>query len=842
MDEIRALLLGVGRFSSALQPGQEPPLGAEAWDPLEFVDEVLPSVTRSLSQLGYKTDCHRNPDVRAMRAAVEASLGSCRVIYAVTHGATDRMGDPTRVDAVPSCSTIGMGTNVSEWVSSAQTMRYPTLFLLDLCRSGRSARLPFLLQHAGRDTYAWVIAAAASDEAAYDGRFSVAAAEVLDELARTGLGTSPARPFVAFSVVARRIRQRVEAMPGVPQTVVATPLDQGLDDPLLPFFPNPNYREGSLQSAKESVAPAVRPFMDDLLDQGVSEAEHFVDRVGTHFAGRRPQLRKLAGWLDDEMSHSLTVVTGSPGAGKSALLGAVVCSAHPRLVEVIPQVRARLQAQEPDGCPSVVPRMAAVHARQRRLMEIINSIADQLRLSEPPHGWSADAIITAVSKLHERPVIVLDALDEAVDSSSIAKGLLLELAKAKYGRDHPRKDKPICWLLVGMRPWSNLRDLYEQAASHDGLIDLDAVGGAELQADLTAHLASRFADLPAYRPRTARAVRNKLATVVAARLIEETVGAPFGAFLVATIFARSLEKLRVAQTEDEATRLAESAPTDLPALLELDLASRAAPGAIRAVLTALAHAQGDGMPMEVASVLVPLFHTGPAEGLQRLADECRFYTRTTVDSDGTSLYRLFHQGLADYLCGVSEPGSAEGRCPDATAIIDRVLTSGLVGHDALTGARSWATAAPYLLRHVLSHAAAADGEFVKALLEDTDFLIHADPDQVLPYVLGGTTRGMTAAYADAFAERRPTTPEARRFLLTITVMQGGDAAVLRSLRSTMSRDSWQPYRVARLPSRGIVRSLSTTVQDGDLVTLIADIDNCVGLWQVNGTRRHILPL
>ncbi|MBR8642697.1 hypothetical protein KEF29_33720 [Streptomyces tuirus] len=144
---------------------------------------------------------------------------------------------------MPSCSTIGLGTNVSEWVSTAQTMRYPTLFLLDLCRSGRSARLPFLLQHAGRDTYAWVIAAAASDEAAYDGRFSVAAAEVLDELARTGLGTSTTRPYVAFSVVARRIRQRLEAMPGIPQTVVATPLDQGLDDPLLPFFPNPNYRE-----------------------------------------------------------------------------------------------------------------------------------------------------------------------------------------------------------------------------------------------------------------------------------------------------------------------------------------------------------------------------------------------------------------------------------------------------------------------------------------------------------------------------------------------------------------------------------------------------------------------
>ncbi|MFH8493974.1 NACHT and WD repeat domain-containing protein [Streptomyces coeruleorubidus] len=735
-----------------------------------------------------------------------------------------------------------MGTNVSEWVSTAQTMRYPTLFLLDLCRSGRSARLPFLLQHAGRDTYAWVIAAAASDEEAYDGRFSLATAEVLDELARTGLGTSTTRPYVAFSVVARRIRQRVEAMPGIPQTVVATPLDQGLDDPLLPFFPNPNYREDPLQAAKESVAAAIRPFMDDLLDQGAPDTEHFVDRAGTHFAGRRPQLRKLAAWLDDETSHGLAVVTGSPGVGKSALLGAVVCSAHPRLAEVIPYVRMRLQAQEPDGCPSVVSHMAAVHARQRRLREVIASIADQLRLSEPPHGWNADALISALSNLGERPVIVLDALDEAVDSASLAKDLLLKLATAKYGPKHPRKGQPVCWLLIGMRPWSNLRDLYDLAASHNGLIDLGAVGSAELQADLTAHLASRFADLPAYRPRTARLVRDKLASVVAARLIRETADAPFGAFLVATIFARSLEKLPVAKTEQEASRLANSVPTDLPGLLEMDLASRADPGAMRAVLTALAHAQGDGMPVEVASVLVPLFHQGPVEGLQKLVSECRFYTRTTVDSDGTSLYRLFHQGLADYLCGVSEPGSAEARCSDASAIIDRLLNSGLVGSDALTGSRSWATAAPYVLRHVLSHAATADGEIVKALLEDTDFLIHADPDQVLPYVLGGTARGMTAIYADAFAGRRPSTPEARRFLLTMTVAQGGDATVLRSLRSAMGKESWQPYRVAPLPPSGTVRSLIATVQDGDVVALIADIDNCVALWQVNGTRRRPWPL
>lgn len=834
MEENRALAIGVSSFSSSLPAGEEPPAGVETWHPLGFVPEVMPPLVRSLRQLGYHVDALRDPDVHEMRTAVETSLGDCRVVYVVTHGATDRLGDPARVDAVPSCSTIGLGTNVSEWVSTAQTARHPTLFLLDLCRSGRAARLPGLLHHAGRDNHAWVIAAAAADEVAYDGRFSIAAAEVLDELSRTGLGTSTTRPYVAFSVVARRIRQRVETMPGIPQTVVATPLDQGLDDPLLPFFPNPRYREDPLQAVRESVGAPIRPFLDDLLHEGDWDPEHFVDRVGTHFAGRRAQLRQLSGWLDGEASHGLTVVTGDPGVGKSALLGAVVCSAHPRLVEAVPHVRARLQAQEPDGCPSVILRMAAVHARQRRLAEVVTSVADQLRLSEPPEGWGADALVEAISRLGERPVVVLDALDEAIDSTSIAKEFLVRLATATYPEKHQYEGQPICRLLVGMRPWDNLHDLHELAASQGGLIDLDDVDSAEVLADLTAHLAGSFADVPAYRPGTARKVRHVLASAIAARLIRETANASFGAFLVATIFIRSVGKLPLARTEEEALSLAESVPTTLPDLLELDLASRADPESVRAVLKTLAHAQGDGMPAEVASVLVPLFHDGPVPGLQKVMDACRFYTRTTVDVDGSSLYRLFHQGLADHLCGTSVSATASVRCPEADSIIDRLLTRGLVGRDPLTAARSWATTAPYVLRHVLNHAAVAGWEHVRGLLEDTDFLVHADPSHVLPHVR--TAPGdISGVYGQAFADRRPRTPEARRFLLFMTATQRGDATVLRTLRASTGKEVWQPYRVCYLGTT--VRSLALTVQDDDLVALVADSRGHVARWAVEGALR-----
>jgi hypothetical protein len=205
-----ALVVGVGRFAGTTPVDAEAPVGAVTFQPLEFVYDLLPRVADSLSSLGYSTIQTVDPDDGELRRAIEDSLnGGCRIVHVMSHGATDQHGDPNRVDIVPASGSVGIGTNVSEWVSAAQTRGRPTLFLLDLCRSGRAARLPFLLQHAGRDTYAWVLAASGVDEDAYDGRFSSAVADVLDELSRTGFGADPTRRYVAFSVMARHVRKRV---------------------------------------------------------------------------------------------------------------------------------------------------------------------------------------------------------------------------------------------------------------------------------------------------------------------------------------------------------------------------------------------------------------------------------------------------------------------------------------------------------------------------------------------------------------------------------------------------------------------------------------------------------
>ncbi|MGW2291866.1 hypothetical protein [Streptomyces phaeochromogenes] len=72
---------------------------------------------------------------------------------------------------------------MSHWISTAHQQAEPTLFIVDLCRAGRAARLSELTRVPDSDRNAWVIAATSSDLPAYDRRFSEAVAEVLEQIA-----------------------------------------------------------------------------------------------------------------------------------------------------------------------------------------------------------------------------------------------------------------------------------------------------------------------------------------------------------------------------------------------------------------------------------------------------------------------------------------------------------------------------------------------------------------------------------------------------------------------------------------------------------------------------------
>jgi hypothetical protein len=143
----------VRRFADRVPADIEPPLERRNRAPLPFVDRLVERIRATLDGLSFRVDVRLDPDrdelVGSVRAALEDDSESL-ILYVVSHGEVDV--DDTRLDVVPACGRTGLGTNVGEWVSAAQRRSRPVLLLLDLCRSGRVARLPWLLRRTGAET------------------------------------------------------------------------------------------------------------------------------------------------------------------------------------------------------------------------------------------------------------------------------------------------------------------------------------------------------------------------------------------------------------------------------------------------------------------------------------------------------------------------------------------------------------------------------------------------------------------------------------------------------------------------------------------------------------------
>ncbi|MET9864680.1 caspase family protein [Streptomyces sp. NPDC006386] len=784
MGEERALVVAVGTFRSAVASGDEPPVGGQGWDALDFVYKVLPEVQQALEHIGYTVDVVRDPSLTEVRLAVADALdGDHRVLHVMSHGVAGMGHDPNRLDMIASDSRTGVGSNVTDWVSAAQASGKPTLFLLDLCRSGVAARLPFMGQLAGRDTYAWVIAAAGGSEDAFDGRFSQAVSEILEESSRTGLGTSPTQPYVSFSLLARRIGERLGRMPGLPQTIHATPLDPSHPEPELPFVPNPLFVWDPSLAAHSALDGPLRAFVDEPTALRPQDSAHFANKAGRHFTGRRSQLALLAPWLDGIGSAGLCLVTGRPGTGKSALIGAVVGAAHPTLVEAAPHIRARLQT-DPAGCPSINRSMAAVHARQRELDDLVTSLARQLRLDGPPDGWSPKTFVEAVTASDVPPTLVVDALDEANEPARVTDELLLPLACSR------RPDGgAACRLLVGARPWEEFAALQRAAADGGLLIDLNVTDPLELRQDVRDYLAISLADIDGYASGSHRAVRDRLSTAAADSLVDAS-DQEWGAFLVASVFVRYLAAVPAPGTEHDAALLGGTVPHHLHAVFDLDLRARPNSTAARALLSAFAFAKGDGMPAELAMPLAESLVPGvTSPELHEALSDVLFYLRTDVELDGTTLYRPFHQGLADYL--VAENRNSTPAEPVERLVLDVLL--GCAGQRSETSLAAWSTAPPYLLRHAVQHA--RDCNRQDELFTDAEFLVHADPATVIPALAMAETdagRLAVAVYRASSGSHRHADARIRRQLLAIDAARYGARPLLGRLNAGAPPDAWIP--------------------------------------------------
>ncbi|WP_285640894.1 AAA family ATPase [Lentzea sp. NBRC 102530] len=819
-----------GTFTQHVRPQGEPirralSIGVRDFDRdvrLEFAPARAHRLSQVFADLGYDAEWHTEERMsgEALGGHVKRSLESGKpedlaVVHLVTHG-EGLDGDAT-VFALGSDGKKHGDASIAHWLTMQQSDERPTtLFLLDLCGAGTAARLPWQVK-LEQPLRGWVIAACSEHESAYDGRFTEAVVTVLEALREGELDIDPSLPHVPLTTVARAIRREVnrlaEKNDAYPQRVTATPVDISSDvEP--PFFPNPGHDPADRPRLRAAVDPVKLPFLDDL-DEGL-DPRHFLERatglgrltdsntglVGC-FTGRDRELKRVSPWLNGHGDEPpLCVVTGSPGAGKSALLGVLVCAASPDLRDATKQVWDRIVQ-----APLPLDRLAAVHARQRGVATVVGSVARQLDL---PENLTTAELITALRTRPIAPVLVVDALDEADDPAALMNDFLLPLT------DPDAPGNPVR-LLVGVRNYDDFSPLFDRG----WVLDLDEVEQHVLEDDLLTYVQNLLRTTAEYRGQGAvtGAFAHAVATTLAAP--DEDGGRRWGPFLVAGLYTRhflAANAEKVVTDAAVAAELGEKVPSDLGGVLELDLELERDHVWLRPVLTALAHARGAGMPVSVITRIVPIFAGEAATTAQVRAALAiaRFYLRQQMDTDRSNVYRLFHQGLADTLAHPTP--EVHGK------ILDALLSS--LGPPEN---RDWNAAEPYLFRHVADHGVKAGR--IEEIESDPGLLLHPDSSLALTAATDDShAAAAVAANARLFAGLR--TPAE----LALAAARAGRGELARRAANMAGEVplTWQPLwsigSQALPPAENVPPRFSSIAISQDGTVVVGLIGEALAVW------------
>nr|WP_225954925.1 caspase family protein [Kibdelosporangium phytohabitans] len=472
------------------------------------------------------------------------------------------------------------------------------LFVFDVCYAGAGLRQVEILAKeiaaTGRRLDGlWVLAAARARDEAEESLFADAFERAIDT-AKAGqrpshLAIDDLVDAVNADLAARERSQRAVCYPRFTLTLPA-------------FVPNPKFWP---DAPAEGVDLATQRRLRRLdLSRHFEPRSRGVERgtdAGDFFTGRTAVLAELTGWLSAPAGDGRArVVTGSPGAGKSAVLGRLVVRSGDRVD-------------------------LAVHARQLRVDQAVAAIAGELGVAAADPGDVLEA-------LHARPaeqpfVLVVDAVDEAAEPGPIARELL-----------RPMASLPGVRLVAGVRP-EYLPSLRPAIV----VLDLDRPEYTDT-ADIADYVTKLLLadELPTpYRS------DHALAMAVAAGVAERARHN----FLVARMHALRL----VYASEPVDVRVPgwhTALRSDIGEVFD-EYLSRLGEHADRArrLLTAVAYAEGEGLPWDdIWAPLAAALSGTPCvdEDIAWLLDNASSYVVETTEHD-RSTYRLYHQALADHL-------------------------------------------------------------------------------------------------------------------------------------------------------------------------------------------------
>lgn len=269
-------------------------------------------------------------------------------------------------------------------------------------------------------------------------------------------------------------------------------------------------------------------------------------------------------------------------------------------------------------------------------------------------------------------------------------------------------------------------------------------------------------------------------------------------------------------------------------MLELDLAAQDNPWS-RAVLTAISYARGDGISADLLLDAVNVFAPSGAiprrQEITSALSAVRFYLRESADIDGTTLYRLFHQGLADYL----QHGSVEKQRVDA--IVESLQQSTAEGQLAAAllqplqsvggPTRRWSMAEPYLRRHAADHC--IRGGRLDLLAEDAELLVYADPGAVTALIKSGCFPWLSATIFTELQSRIGRSPENFRFALAIQAVAAGAIKAAARLGKPPGEApvGWEPLWAT--PGRSSSTNAVQAVASGHGVVVTGDASGVVAV-------------
>jgi WD40 repeat protein len=646
-----------------------------------------------------------------------------------------------------------------------ETRARRVLLMLDTCYSGRgsnelaaSALVRMTESWSGTGAALAIISSAQPDEQALTGAFPQLLQAAVDSVVTAG--------YVPAALALDAVVNAMNANSGRPGFQKVGLIQIGLTGEVPPFLPNPrhihmvNDVDLSIQQAIEWESQAERrevEYSSRLLIRAMGSPD---STGGWWFTGRRAALTDITSWLSNpDPARPVLAVTAAPGSGKTAVLGLIATLTHP--------VRRVTVSRDALGLPeAAIPNPDAVdvtiYAQNLSADQVLQGIAAAARITADTAG----ELLAALTGREKPFTILIDALDEAADPEQLVSHLLNPLASHAAGRLR---------LLVGTRPHL----LSQLGVRRSDSIDLDDQRYADPEALATyaaRGLLGANADTP-YLRATPEHVRQ------VAWAVAEAANA---SFLVARITSGTLAAAESVVPDPQDPSWRAGLPRAAGQAMRLDLATRLDGDAHRAqdLLRPLAFAEGQGLPWEDLWASLASAMAG-----RRYTDEDLLWLRRVAGSyvveaseAGRSVYRLYHQALAEYLQENIDRFSVEASFVD-------VLLSHVPRND--DGTKNWDYAHPYTRHYLVSHAAACDR--LDPLLLDPGFQLAAAQPELLAHLSNAQSDeaiAAAAAYQQAAHHLRDKSGEDRASYLELVARRVHADSFADSISHLMPNRSW----------------------------------------------------